>query len=840
MKFSKALLFLKIGILCLVSGIRAQQSVGFQRLTTGEGLSHNQVRSIVQDTTGFIWIGTTNGLQRYDGKNLITFKYDHKEKNSIGQNNVRTLYADSKGGVWIGTRGGGLDYYLNGTFTHYYHDPNDPGSISDNTVECIAEDHDGNLWIGTRKGGLNKFENGQFTKYQYDPTDTNSISHNAVFSVLIDSQNRVWAGTYGGGLCLYDKGKFKRFVKQSGASSSICSNFIVSLLEGDDGEIWIGSWQGGLSILKNGRFTNLSPGDWGLNNNSVLSITHQQDKIWIGTWGGGISYYQDGMFHPYTNKVGDLKSLGSNFIESLFVDRQGFLWIGTYGGGVNRFSKYNFITFRHKPYQNSLSNGYVNDVLEASDGALMIGTLGGGLNHYKDGKFTVFMHDPNDPTSLSDKSNTVWTIEEGRDGTFWIGSENGLDIFKDGKFENYKFTNEKGAVLDNIFYCMTASDDGGVLIGTWNGDVLKFNNGEFIKVFGNQEKQDKGANNPIFDIEQDSDGAMWIAAAEGGGVYHVKDGATRKIEIGQKGAKYKPEVYSMHKSRNSNILWIGTIEGIYKHTVANGKVEKYDESDGLCNNGVLALEEDHKGNIWIGTMGGLSRFNPDTEVFDNYYERDGLQGDQFNRNSVFYSEKSGFIYLGGTNGFNMFHPDSVETPSFNPKVVLTKLELSYKEVKPEKGTLLEQSIENTDQITLSYKDDIFSIEYAALGKERLNEDSEYAYYLEGYEQGWNHVGNRTLATYSNIPAGDYVFKVKASNENGEWSNVAFLEVKVLPPWWETWWAKTLFLLAIIGSTYAYFKRRLRIVEERHKELEELVEIRTKDFKRENRKGRIAK
>jgi len=812
-----------------------QTNFSFERLATNELLAHNQVRAIIQDKTGFIWFGTTHGLQRYDGSNLKTYVHDQYNINSLSHNTIRTLLADDDGGIWIGTRGGGLNYLKNGKFTVYTSDPKDPTTISDNSIECLAKDSEGNLWIGTRSGGLNKFSNGTFEHFKFDKNNPKSISHNAVFSLLIDSQNRVWAGTYGGGLNLLEDDSFQRFKHNDNNNQSITGDFVISLLEDNKGRIWAGTFKAGLSIYENGVFKNLHVGDNGLNNNSVLTLLEKDNKIWIGTWGGGIAYFENNKFTHYLSTADESKSLSNNYIECLFQDKEGGLWIGTFGGGVNKFKEHNIRHFKNTPFQNSLNNNYVNNVIEVADGSLWIATLGGGLNHYQNGVFKNYTYDPN-ANSIGDESNTVWVLLEDEENSLWLGTEDGLDHFSNGVFKNYKFYKpDFEDSRNNIIYSLVKSEKYGMLLGTWNGDVLSFKDEKFTILYDNSSESIE-ANYPVYSIDETSDGTIWIAASEGGGVIRWKDGKVIGKYLQQQNDPKIPAVYSIHVSGRDSTVWVGTFSGLYKYNPETDKFNKFGNDNISINDAVMGLVEDKKGNLWINSLGGISKMDIDNSTIVNFAKvGGGFQGD---RNAAFISEKTGNVYFGGTDGFRVFHPDSVDISINKNKIVFTKFELAYKEVVSGKNSILKKAIAETKEITLKPNDNIFAIEFSSIDFNQLGRKNKYAYYLENFNEGWVYGGSRNYASYSNVPAGEYTFKVKAMSEQSQWDTpVTSIKITVLPHWWKALWVKISAFLLITGGIYGFYYFQINAERRKNKQLENKVKERT--FKIEEQKNELS-
>ncbi len=824
------------GILSFAHG---QSNISFDRLTTKEGLAHNQVRAIVQDNHGFIWFGTTTGLQRYDGKKFTTYQNIPGDSNSLIGDRVRSLLADENGGIWIGTFGSGLSYLKDGKFTHHIYEDGNPNSISNNSIEALVKDKEGHLWIGTREGGLNRYKDGKFERFLFEAGDQQSLSHNGVFSLCIDSKNRLWVGTYGGGLNLYQDGRFVR-LNVDNPLGKVPGNFVISITEDHTGKLWVGTWQEGYSVLEVSDENIISvervqEGE-GLNNNSVLASVVHEGKMYLGTWGGGLNVQSNGNYQYYKNSPGDANSLSSNYVESLFVDKDGYLWIGTYGGGACRITFSSFITFRNNPRERSLNNDFVTDVLEASDGSIWIGTLGGGLNRYYKGNFEYFQHDPNNPFGYGDNTNTIWQIIEARDQSLWIANQTGLDHYKNGKFKHYEFKDINGLMQNNLVFSVIESLDGGVIFGTWDGRVIKLKDGVFTVIYDVAEKEITEANHPAFSIFQEENGKVW-ACLESVGLMQVEDGQINKIFFEWSSEKTNvPEPRCVIKSKFENVIWAGTSLGLYKIYLDNDSLVHYNKKVGLVNDNLISVLEDKNGIIWVSTMDGISRLDPKTEEFVNFDVTDGLQGNQFVRNSKFVSPRTGKIYLGGTNGFNVFHPDSIDISKTKPRVALTGLQVMYKDVNPRESSIINTSIEYASEIHLDYQDKTFGLEFSTINYDRLYQQYQYAYYLDNYEDNWNFVGNRTYASYSNIPPGEYTFKVKSSESGSNWDNpVTSIKVVVHPPWYFTLWAKILAAILIVAIIFGVVKFRVRSIERRNTILKRIVDKRTGELKESNDK-----
>jgi PAS domain S-box-containing protein len=850
MKIDKILIKFITAIIFLLNSYANEYNIKFQHLTIEDGLSQSSVFSIIQDSQGFMWFGTEDGLNKYDGYNFKIYRNDPDNPDSLTYSYVKVIFEDSSGNLWIGTYGGGLDkfdrekerfihykhesnkpYTLTNNFVtsifedkygvlwvgtegglnkfdkkkekfvHYTYDPKNPDSLSSNIVMCIYEDREGILWIGTANG-LNKFDRKKekFIHYFYDPKNPYSISNNFIYSIYEDHLGSLWIGTYGGGLNRFDKktGKFIHYKYDPNNHNTLSNNYVRVIYEDYSGILWVGT-EDGLNKYdrKNKifiRFKHNPDEPYTLSNNEIYSIFEDRTKVlWIGTHVGINKYDQESkLFIHYYSIPNNPNSLSNNYVRAIYEDNSGILWIGTYGG-LDRFDRKNGIYRHYKADPNdpeSLSNNRVMTIYEDSLGIFWIGTYG-GLNKFdqKREKFVHYRSDPNNPQSLS--SDFVRVIYEDRNSTLWIGTEDGLNKFdrKSEKFIHFKYDPDNPYSLSNNYIYTIYEDSYGILwIGTLYGlNRMDRENNLFKRYFANPKNPNSLSNNEILSIYEDSRG----------------------------------------------ILWIGTVGGLNKFNREKETFTRYTVKDGLPNDLIYDILEDNQGNLWLSTNKGLSKFNPLTEEFKNYDVKDGLQSNEFSKGACFKS-KSGEMFFGGVNGFNSFYPEKIKDNPYIPQIVITNFKISNKTVligeEFNSRIILSKSITETKEIVLSYKDRVFSFEFAALHYSSP-EKNQYAYIMEGFEKKWNYVGNRRFATYTNLPPGEYVFKVKASNNDGIWNEKGIsIKIRILPPFWVTWWFRgiisVILLLLLVGSYHA----RTYAIRKRAHQLEEIIEKRTLELK----------
>ncbi len=807
-----------------------QKSIAFEHLSIEYGLSQSVVNAILQDQIGFMWFGTQDGLNRYDGNEMIVFKHNPDQPGSICDNYIQALYEDQQGILWIGTFGGGLNRYDQQTeqFSCYLPDPEDPLSINHPTVSSIAQAQDGTFWLGTNGGGLSHFDPHAetFTAYQHDPDDPTSISDDVVLQVVIDQHGKIWVGTLNGGL--------NRFDPLTGEFDSIDLFDIIQVLKLDSkGRLWVGSFSQGLAwidtqtqetlIFPTDPSDPLSPKD-----DNIHAIFEDRDGvIWVATFSAGLARLapQEGHFSHITHDLGSIHSLAMDNLTTIYQDRAGIYWIGTMGKGVDRFDplRIKFTHIYQQPQnENSLIDNSVWSIFQDKQDNLWVGTFNGITRFGKNGSVQHFTNDPDVPHSLS--HNSVFSIEQDQHGDLWFANMAGLSRYNP-RLE--QFTNYPTAMIYNIL-----ADDDVIWAGTSGSGLAKFDIAEeTYTYYSNEPGTDYGLNdNTILTIFKDSQGQIWVGTFAGG---------LSKFDPQQEKFTCYPHNPDDPQSLSNNTvldifqaddetLWIATSGGINKFDPISQTFKAYREKDGLPNDMVYAILSDKTGHLWLSTNNGLSKFNPETETFTNYSTYDGLQSNEFNQGSSWVNQ-DGIMFFGGINGFNRFDPAEVienHTPS---PVVITRFYMFNQPVEIDAVSYLPHSLLYTHKIKLNYKDNFFSFDYAALhfsNPERI----QYAHQLVGLDEDWIYAGNRHFAGYTNVPPGKYTFQVKATNSDGFWSpQVASLEIEIVPPIWQTAWFQILMVGLVGAIVVGAFELRLSIVRQQKQKLEGQVAERTREL-----------
>jgi len=856
------LFFLFISSLFLSSNRVIAQNIPFrfESLTIEDGLSQSRVYCIMQDRKGFMWFGTQDGLNMYNGYDFKVFRNEIGISGAISDKQAISIYEDREGYIWVGTYYGGLNRYDHSTesFITFRIDTSNKGSISNNTVTCITESQNGALWLGTIGVGLNMFDRSQkkFTAYRNIPDDKKSLSNDFVTSIQEDSNGKLWVGTKDG-LNLFDpvKQTFMRFRSRAKDSNSILKNTINCILIDHTGRLWVGT-DYGLNqydtimghISKHFHNPHIPTS---ISNNKINCLFEDRfNRLWIGTE-AGLNLYNSktGNFICFYSDNKNPFSIKENDIISISEDLSGTMWIGTNTSGLGWFESIpkGFKTYRNVPNDPaSLNDNVIRSFCEESGNeglAIWVGTSSGGLNLFnrKDNTFSALKHNPNDKKSIS--SNRVSAILKDKYGNLWVGTDKGLNKYDYSRKNFTRFLHDPlspSSISDNRVNILYQDRNGELWVGTENGGLNKYD--RLKNQFTSYQKQagnPKGlTDNQVRAVLQDHTGTFWVGTLSGLNIFNPTNEEFTQFFNNPKDSNSisSDRVLSIYEDK-SNRIWVATVEGINLYDRANNKFIRYNRKHhGFPNNITYCFVEDDSGNLWISSNKGISKFNPNTKRIINFERNDGLQGNEFNY-GAYYKNRKGEMFFGGSNGFTIFHPDSIKDNLIKPKIAFTDFKILNKSVPIGKEVngrvILRKSINETDEINLSYKDFIITIEFAALHYNSPLKN-EYAYILEGLEDKWNYVGNRRLVTYSTLPPGKYTFRVKASNNDGLWNNEGrSIRIVVHPPWWKTTPFIIFITLVFVLCVYTFFRIRYRNLRHDKIRLEEIVDERTKDLHEAN-------
>lgn len=820
------------------------QDFSFEQLTTNQGLSQSHIGSILMDKKGFIWFGSEDGLNRFDGYTFKHYKHNKADSTSINDSYILDMLEDRDGNLWIATTSGlNLFNREKDRFEHYL-DPKANYSIND-----IFQDSKGRLWLGTNHGLL-LFDFKKNTLKIYLRVDENRrYKHPANISRIVESNDgTLWIGTEFG---LYgfdpETARYKGYFTESN-DRSLKSNWIKALFKDSKGNIWVGTRGGGLSLYqpKTHSFRTFlhNPDDAsGIAHNDVLSIAENRDgKLWIGTENGGISIYNPAtnIFSTVRHDEEDKRSLSDNSVYCIYRDRADNLWIGTYAGGVNflpRFGKKFTFYSKNERAHNTLSSNLVLAICGDTDpNKVWIGTDGGGLNLFDrtTKKFTTYRHDRTNPNSpANDYPISIVRVSQNVLGiAYHMG---GFDLFntRTGKFDHHTPHLDDPFSLaisdvNNIF----TDRAGDIWLGTWKGG-LEFYNSKTEKITHYRHSPSDHttiASDIVTKVFQDSQGRIWVGTF--GGLNLLSPDRThftryQNIE-GNDASLSNNKILTIEQADHGN-LWIGTLGGGLNYfNVQSRTFTTYTERNGLASNVIYGIMKDRQGRLWLSTNNGISRFDPPTKTFRNFGLSDGIPGTEFKANS-FFQAGDGEMFFGGLKGFVTFYPHKMPDNNYVPPVCLTDFLIFNKSAPIGNGkAAISEDISLAREINLSYEQSAITFEFAALNY-TMPEKNQYAYRLEGFDKGWIYSGTSRRATYTNLDPGYYVFHVKAANNDGLWNQAGSdVQVYISPPFWGTMWFRILASLLVMATVYLAHRIRVSVIREQKKLLEKQVEERTKE------------
>ena len=865
-----------LSLVILQNGFGQQDYIRFKRLTINEGLSLSSVYTIFQDSKGFMWFGTEDGLNKYDGKRFQIYRPVPGDSNSLGYKWTEIIFEDGKGQLWFGSKGGLTRLNPERECFTKYNSFSRTNNLTGDTITCLKEDHSNQLWVGTTNG-LNQIdvssnkvkeahligeqinvieqslhnlwigtnsglyvkdsENHSFRKVIVNQADSLKL---VVQSITSDSSGNTWAG-------IGDK-LFKYQYKEEDSNWSLVADFASSeqniqqveeIVIADHKNIWVGCVTGLFKFSEEtGRTEKITRS---VDSSHSLAINASKPLllddlgfIWYGTFGDGIYRIDTKTNHltNFRNNPGDLKSLSEDAINCIYQDRNGDIWFGTFGAGINiyRPQSHKFAFLSHQPFNpNSLSSNFIWSILECDNQKLWIGTNDAGLNIFDPvtNQFQVFDHRSNDPFSLSHSS--VREVFQDSNKRIWIGTDGGgLNRFfpESGRFKHYKNDpSDQLSISSNSVRVVYEDRIGRIWIGARNGlNLFDAEKGNF-KRFMHDDNDDHSLSNDFVysSIYHDASNNLWVGTY-GGGLNKME------IESGQFDHYINDPsdieslsdniVFSIYEDPDG-IFWIGTNSGLNRFDPSSEKFKRFGLREGLPNEVIYGVMADNRSNLWLSTNKGICRFSLVDYSTKNFNANDGLQSNEFN-GGAFHRGGSGMMYFGGVYGLNIIDPELGYINDNNSQVVITSLEIFGNEVitntkieeatsknrimKIEDNYYLPVQISYAEEIILDYQHRSFSIEYAALNN--TNPDNlRFQYILEGFDHDWNDTGTRDFISFANMPAGEYVLRVRSLNTDGfEGLSDARLQIHIKPPFWRTWWfylAETLLLIVILTFIYKY-------------------------------------
>lgn len=841
-------------LLFLTNAFLSQHSktIRFSRLTIKDGLTQSTINCLLQDQLGYIWIGTQDGLNRYDGYKIKGYKQNLNDVNGLSNSFINDLYQSKDGTIWIGTQNGGLNSYNPKTKIFSQISLNE--TLETGNIKDICEDTDGTLWVATAKNGVIHFSLDNTILEEFKASD--GLFTNKTTSLYL-SDNYVWIGTEGGGLCLLDKNtkKTRSFKKNSAAQTSISDNGIQSIVKGYNGQVLIGT-NNGLNIaqFKEGKLYFTLVDNHSIHKENDFNVVSDiyplsESEVWCGTQSNGLIRInfteKDTLFSYYLNNDYDINSLSSNVINSIISDRTGSIWIGTQDG-LSYFDPAK-LGFQHYTYkygdENSLNDKTVWSIFEENSNIVWVGTRKGVSRiDLEQNKYNHYLYTSNN--SNEPNNHNVYSLKLDNFGRIWVGAAGGLyqlktsSDFSKGEFIKVPFRDPVSEFDDDRVYNLYIENDTLLWVAAREG-IAKINlitsKYNFFSHSNNQElpKEESRV------ILVDSKHTIWIGYV-GAGIISM----TRNVANGADSYKitsYKNDLNDTTSLSNNTVLsiwedekgmlWFGTYGGgLNKFDRATNSFTSYtEETHGLANNSIYGVLGGNNNSIWVSSNFGLSKFNNDLGTFQNFHESDGLQSNEFN-NGAYYKSKTGKLYFGGINGFNAFYPEDIRSNKIPPRIVISNILLFNEPIENQLDTIGEVAFLKT--VTLKYNQNNLTFKFSALHY-TFPQGNNYKVFMEGVDNSVVILNDLQQINYSNLSPGEYTLKVWAANSDGVWSETPTeLNIIITSPFWKKWWFITIAIGFFALVIYLGYVVRLQRVKSQKRKLSFLVEKRTRTITRQ--------
>ena len=834
------------------------QEINFKHLSGDDGLSQNFISCILQDQKGFMWFGTKDGLNRYDGYSFVVYQHDPFDTTTISDNFITALFEDSRGNIWVGTLNGGLNCFERSTetFHHIRYNFNSSTTYNSQEISSISEDSLKNIWIATRGDGVfklsldrkNSFEF-KYNQFSSQSNKANRLSSNIVSTLYFDSKGVLWLGTLNG-LDKFDiiNKRFTHYqlqLKNPKAPANYFDKTVYSIHESSNGKLWLGTLSGLVEFDKHSGAYKLFPHHydvyrygWG---NIIKIVEDASGKMWLATSGELMRFDpRTSSYDYFRNDFLNPRSISYNSISSLYIDKTGVLWVGTAGMGIDLYDpKVNrFSTFFKKSNLSRITGFSVRCVLEESEDIVWISTDVLFRWNRKTGEIESYETNSNRP---DDFGNTgAWSMIKSHDGKIWAATNEGVYSYDllSNKIRQYKFnTSDKFGLPQKEAYAVFEDHQNNLWVATENFfcklvDIDKgtFQNYRYMETLPYNQRT-----RPV--IYQDAKDNFWIGTRSGLLFFDLQ----KKSFYTYKSDPKKPNSLNNNIINSicpdplipDSVLWLGTSGGgINRFNISSGTFTHFTEKDGLPNNVVYGLLPDEKGNLWLSTNNGLSKFNANKITFRNFNVNDGLQSNEFNT-GAFYRSNSGELFFGGIKGLNYFFPKNIVDNPFVPEISIINVSIRNFSSQKSRAQLRKQySNPGKDKLILSDDNDVITFEFAALDYS-APEKNMYAYMLENLDETWIYSGTKNTATYTNLKPGDYIFKVKGSNNDGLWNEKgAAFYFTINPPWWITWWAYSFYGIVLLSALYflrRYELNRLKLKNQLRLEKVETDALRNLDY-----------
>ncbi len=845
MSFKSFTLLIGSMLWLVVSASAQVKDVKFRNINTEAGLVNDKVYCTLQDSKGFIWIGTRSGLNLYDGYDFTTYQYHKDDSTGTGLSSqyIQALYEDSKGYIWIGTYDGGLNRYdrYTQTFETFRHHPDDLNSIGSDNIYAIYEDSRGWLWIGTYGGGLCRFNEKEknFTVYKNEPNQPQSLSSDAVFDITEGKSGDLWIATFGGGLNHFDPetNTFHRYQHQTGNIQGLPTNDLYALSSDEAGNLWIGTYGKGLVKLdvKTKSFKTYTHQLHinSVSSNYILSLAKDNlGNLWIATKDGGLNYMdvQSERFHIFNKDKSNKQALHTDYINHIYLSNTGTLWVATEDNGLYTANAQSAM------FDNYIGNGQsipsfdaksVTAIYEDKQQQLWVGTFGEGLYRIDQATQKVAHYEEDLFSENGISSNFITAITEDSAHNIWVGTLNeGLCRFDPviGEWKTYTQQNKNGSLSNNTINTLYVDQQKNLWVGTDGGGLCRFDTAteSFIVYQHNPYAPDKSlAGNAIKAIYEDR-GSLWIGTKYSG--ISSMELASGAIQIFQHSGETQNllssnEIVDILKDRNGN-LWVGTFDkGICIINLKDQTSKIINTDTELSSNNVCGMKLDDRGDVWVSTTKGLNRIDPKDYSVQRFTTEDGLYNTEFVQWSYFMSNNHE-LFLGYLGGFARINPALLQKRSYQPPVYITSFLLFNQKLTLDTPNFALNHIE------LKHNDNFFEFEFALLNYKDPSEN-QYAYMMENLDYDWKYVDQRRIASYTNLDAGTYIFRIKAREKNGAWYEIVHpVTIVIHPAWYNTWWFRAGVIILTLTLGFLYYYNKITTIRERNEELERLVENRT--------------
>lgn len=844
--FQKPNLLILLSLLFISPYLHSKSPIGHQKLYFRQiidGLSQSNVRAIAEDSRGYLWIGTDGGLNRFDGLNFRVFEMDEADTTSMPDNRINDLLIDAQERLWIAT------YHAVALYVekheHFITFNKETKEDEEEYLDALSlfEDSQHQIWVGTLHGVYVVDKGSKILQRPSIEGIAELNSRNIISIAEVGSE--IWFGTDQGVYVYEEKESGKKLVRRLLPRAKFGE--IQDIFNDSYGRVWLASKSKGLF-----RLSKELDAQWEYHSyygalNSTLKdhcifkiFEDSQHRIWIGTESLGLNLYipsQDG-FVAYTKDTAEELALKTNSIWEIFEDASGRLFFGSNNQGMFVHDPF-ALHFNHLDHQYGLRLKFstVSAFLEVGKD-IWLGTDGGGISIWDrvSNTYSFFNHDPAKPSSLG--SNEVLSLFQDSQGDIWVGNWNGgLNKYDpvSHTFRTYKHNASARSIGSNNVFAIDEAKNGDLWMSTWGQGVSRYNRStdDFYNIGYIPYDDDHLSNDMTYDIEIDNlTGDIWVATVLGVDRIQMLDVEHYHIthfrhDPADKSSLSAVNVNAIFEDKH-NRLWIGTANGLNLFDRKSETFQRFHVQDGLAGNVIKEIIQDNDHAFWITTSKGLNKMTETVDGFnfELYTQSDGLQANEFFINSSI-KTAAGEIFVGGVNGFNHFDPDEFTQSPFPPKIQFTNLKLFNKAVEiGGKNALLPSHINTVEQITLTKDQSAFSIDYHGIGI-TSPEKHQYAYKLEGFDQNWNYVGNQKTATYTNLDPGDYVFHVSGANRDGVWNtNPRSIKIKILPPWWQTWWARLILIVSPLAFIVCLILIRFSFVKSQKKQLAHQVILQT--------------